>query len=139
MENLKIYNNPIEIVLKIYHIIENDNNYSYEKEKIKKFLNNIAYWSPEVIEIRFWNYLYKLCIHFFNNNDKVCEKIFNIYTVNINKYKYYKSFQNWKNSQINLINSKKKINIIKNELLEVSMKPDRVLKGCFDQKFKFGN
>lgn len=139
MESLKIYNKPIDIVSQIFYIIENNSKYYYGKKEIEKFLNNIAYWSPEVIEIRFWKHLYKLCIKFFNNNDDVCKKIFTIYNENIIKYNYYKSFTNWYESQINLIKSIERVNILKSELLETSMGPDRVLKGCLDHNFKFGH
>ena len=116
MKYITIYNKPINIVLQIYYIIEHNDKYNNAKKEIEKFLNNLAYWSPELIEIRFWKYLYKICIKYFNNADEISSKIFNIYTQNIKKYNFYKNFDNMSQSQIKLNKSIEKVNIIREEL-----------------------
>jgi hypothetical protein len=116
MKYITIYNKPINIVLQIYYIIEHNDKYNDAKKEIEKFLNNLAYWSPELIEIRFWKCLYKICIKYFNNTDEVSSKVFNIYTQNIKKYSFYKSFDIMSQSQIKLNKSIDKVNIIRKEL-----------------------
>ena len=102
MDNLRSHNKPVDITLQIYNIIKNKSEYDDAKKELEKFLNNIAYWSPELIELRYWKYIYKICINFFNKDNDECRKIFNIYTENIIRYKHYNSFYEWTQSQINM-------------------------------------
>jgi hypothetical protein len=137
MESLISHNKPIDIILQIYNIIKNKSEYDDAQKKIEKFLNSIAYWSPELVEIRFWKYIYKICIHFFNEDNEDCRKIFNIYTENIIRYKHYNSFYEWNQSQINLEKAIERTNIIRAELQEITMHPDRDKLWYYDNKTAF--
>ena len=63
MDNIRSHNKPVDITLQIYNIIKNKSEYDDAQKELDKFLNNIAYWSPELIELRYWKYIYKICIH----------------------------------------------------------------------------
>ena len=137
MDNLRSHNKPVDITLQIYNIIKNKSEYDDAQKELENFLNNIAYWSPELIEIRYWKYIYKICINFFNKDNDECRKIFNIYTENIIRYNHYNSFYEWCQSEINMEKSIKRSEIIKDELFEVTWNPDRDKLWCYDNKSLF--
>ena len=137
MDNLRSHNKPVDITLQIYNIIKNKSEYDDAQKEFDKFLNNIAYWSPELIELRYWKYIYKICINFFNKDNDECRQIFNIYTENIIRYNHYNSFYEWSQSEINMAKSIKRSEIIKDELFEVTWNPDRDKLWCYDNKSLF--
>ena len=137
MENLRSHNKPIDILLQIYNIIKDKSEYIDAKKEIEKFLNSIAYWSPELVELRFWKYIYKICINYFNKDNEECLKIFNIYTENIIKYKHYHNFYEWRQSEINMEKAIERTNILREELFEVTWNPNRDKLWCYDNKSLF--
>lgn len=137
MDNLRSHNKPVDIILQIYNIIKNKSEYDDARQEIETILNNIAYWSPELIEIRFWKYIYKICINFFNKDNDECREIFNIYTKNIIRYNHYNSFFEWSQSEINMQKAIERSKIIKDELFEITWNPARDKLWCYDNKSLF--
>ncbi len=76
----------LEILDNILSIIPDDENL-LARTGIKKLKVDMMYYAPEIFDKYYWNDLYMICHSYINDPNKpYTNKVFNLYTENLNKY-----------------------------------------------------